>query len=234
MTDTVAYKHEDGLATITLDDGRANALSPAVIAALDAAIGRAEADDAALLLTGRPGMFCAGFDLKTMQAGGQPASDMVVDGFRLARRLLAHRRPVVVACSGHVMAMGVFLMLCADYIMAAEGEFKVAANEVAIGLTMPHSALVLSRGRLTSAAHYRAMGTSEFYTPATGVPAGFMDELVEPASLADRATEKLRSLADLPRDIFAATKSRLTAERLAALDEAIDADRREFDALFTG
>ena len=110
------YQLSDGVATITLDDGKVNALSLEMQAAIGAAIDRAEADDAAIVLTGRPGMFSAGFDLATIGAGGaESAGGWCIGGFRLAQRLLTYPRPVVVGCTGHAIAMGTFLMFAADY-----------------------------------------------------------------------------------------------------------------------
>lgn len=156
--DQVEYFLEDGLARITLNDGRANALSLPMQDQINTAVDRAVEDDAAILLTGRDGMFCAGFDLKTIQAGGSDATDMVIGGFQMARRLLSHSRPVVTASNGHAMAMGLFLLLSGDYVLGARGNFKIAANEVAIGLTMPYSPVAICGRRLGPAHLHRALG----------------------------------------------------------------------------
>ena len=66
MSDLVSYEVVDGVAVITMDDGKANAVSSALQAGVNNALDRAEADGLAVVLTGRPGFFSAGFDLKTL------------------------------------------------------------------------------------------------------------------------------------------------------------------------
>ena len=133
----VSYHCDDAIATITIDDGKVNALSLAVLAELNAALDQAERDGAVVILAGRDGVFSAGFDLPVLRGGGPDARAMLRAGFELAARLLAFPRPVVIACTGHAVAMGVFLLLCGDYRVGATGPYKITANEVAIGLTMP-------------------------------------------------------------------------------------------------
>src|SRR5262245_33488570 len=170
----VRYALTSGVATVTMDDGKANALSPSMLSVLNDALDRAEKDDvAAAVLAGRPGRFSAGFDLNVLRAGGSDAEAMVRGGFELAERLLGFPRPVVVACTGHAMAMGSFLLCAADYRVGVAGDFKIQANEVALGITMPYSALALMRYRLTPAAFDRAVGLSALFTPATAMAAGW-------------------------------------------------------------
>ena len=66
MQSPVTYRLDDRVATIALDDGRMNALSLDVFSALGLALDRAEADRAVVVLTGRPGVFSAGFDLRVL------------------------------------------------------------------------------------------------------------------------------------------------------------------------
>jgi enoyl-CoA hydratase len=147
----VSYHCDDTIATITIDDGKVNALSLAVLAELNAALDQAERGGAVVILAGRDGVFSAGFDLPALRGGGPDAIAMLRAGFELAARLLAFPRPVVIACTGHAVAMGVFLLLCGDYRVGATGPYKITANEVAIGLTMPRAAVEICRQRLTPA-----------------------------------------------------------------------------------
>ena len=161
----VTYGCADGVATITLDDGKVNAVSPTLQAGLHDALDRAEADGAVVVLRGRDGMFSAGFDLGVLAQGGDPAIEMVMGGWVLARRLLSFPRPVVLACTGHAVAMGAFLLLTGDHRVATTRRAKFATNEVAIGMTLPHTAILLMRNRLTPAACDRAMLLAETFTP---------------------------------------------------------------------
>src|SRR5262249_2560227 len=145
------------------DDGKVNAMSPRMIAATGAAFDRARADRAAVVLTGRPGVFSAGFDLTVLRASPGDAMAMVRSGFELAARVLTHPRPVVVACTGHAVAMGVFLLLPGDSRLGVAGAYRIVANEVAIGLTMPLPAVAILRYRLTPSCFDRAVGLAETF-----------------------------------------------------------------------
>jgi len=226
----VTYRMHGSVATITLDDGRVNVLSLPMLTELGAALDRAAADRAVVVLTGRDGVFSAGFDLPVLRAGGAEAADLLRAGFDLAARLLAFPTPVLVACTGHAVAMGVFLVLSGDYRIGASGPYKLTANEVAIGITMPRAAMEICRQRLTPACFNRAVVIAEVFRPEDAVAAGFLDRLVPAGELAETAARAGADLAKLDLDAHAATK--LRARRLpgTALREAIEADDAEFRA----
>lgn len=186
-TQFVQYRLNDGIATITLDDGKRNALSPAMLLEIYAALDRAEADQAIVIFTGREAVFSAGFDLHVMKRGGTDALRMLRLGYALTARVLAYPYPVIAACNGHCLAMGVFLMLSSDYVLGSRGDFRIAANEVAIGLPMPRVAAAMLKHRLTPAAYQRAVNLSEYFEVDDAQTAGFFDDLVEPGELMARA-----------------------------------------------
>jgi enoyl-CoA hydratase len=225
MGTLASYRREGAVATITLDDGKVNVMSPRMLADINGALDRAAADHAAIVLTGRPGVFSAGFDLPTLRAGGAGAAAMVEAGFELAARVLSFPAPVVVACSGHAIAMGAFLLLAGDYLIGADGPFKLTANEVALGITMPRTAIEMLRHRLTPAAFLRALTLSEPFTPATAAAAGFLDEVVPASALAAAARDRAGALAALDRAALAASKERIRDRQLRAVRAAIEADR---------
>ena len=185
--ESVHYSLKDGVATIRIDDGKRNALSPQVLREIYQALERAKSDRATVIITGRESVFSAGFDLNVMKRGGANALRMLRAGYGLTARVMAYPYPVVAACNGHVMAMGVFLMLSADYVIGSRGDFKISANEVAIGMTMPRVAAAVLRHRLTAAAFQRAVTLSEFFDVDCALRAGFFDEVVDPGDLIPRA-----------------------------------------------
>ncbi len=185
--ESVQYNLQDQVATIRIDDGKRNALSPPILREIYQALDRAESDRAIVIMTGRESVFSAGFDLHVMKRGGINALRMLRAGYALTARVMAYPYPVIAACNGHALAMGVFLMLSADYVIGSRGDFKIAANEVAIGLTMPRVAAAMLRHRLNPAAFQRAVTLSEYFDVDSATGAGFFDELVDPADLIPRA-----------------------------------------------
>jgi enoyl-CoA hydratase len=227
MTTRVTYQLTDSIATITMDDGKVNVLSPDMLSEINAALDQAVTDRAVVVLTGRDGIFSAGFDLKVLNAGGADAVAMLRAGFELSERMLSFPTPVVVACPGHAMAMGVFLLLSGDYRICVAGPYKIRANEVAIGMTMPRAAVEILRQRLTPAAFTRATLLSETFMPENAIAAGLVDQVVEPIELLVVAREMAAQLAILDMRAHAASKLRAREQTLRALREGIDADMAE-------
>ena len=224
MAALVSYRLDDSIATITMDDGKVNVLSPRMLAEINAALDRAEADRAVVVLSGRPGVFSAGFDLPLLRAGGADAIAMVRSGFELSERVLSFPMPVVIACTGHAVAMGVFLLLSGDYRVGASGPYKYTANEVAIGITMPFAAVEILRQRLAPAHFNRAVTIAESFTPDNAVEAGLVDEVVEACELERTARGVATAMLSLDMDAHAASKLRARAQALDAIRAGIDAD----------
>jgi enoyl-CoA hydratase/carnithine racemase len=224
VTDLVTYDYDDGVATITLDDGKVNVLSPAMLAGVNGALDRAQAAGAVVVLSGRPGIFSAGFDLDVLRGGGDAGLGMVRDGFELGVRLLSFPRPVVLACTGHAIAMGSFLLLCADYRVGAAGAFKFQANEVAIGLALPRTAIEICRQRLTPAHLHRVIALSEVYGPDNAVEAGWLDRVVDAGDLAKVAADTARALATLDAEAHTIAKEREREGALALIRATFDQD----------
>ena len=197
-----------------------------------AAFDRAEADRALVILTGRESVFSAGFDLNVMKRGGTQAIGMLRAGYALTARVMGYPYPVIAACNGHSYAMGVFLMLSADYVVGSRGDFRIAANEVAIGLTMPRVAAAMLEHRLTPAAYQRAVTLSETFDVDSANRAGFFDEVVEVDELLTRA----RTLADeykaLDREAHTASKRRIRGPVIRRIRRSIPLDL--LDAMLIG
>lgn len=224
----VGYVLQDSIATITLDDGKRNVLSPEMIAELNAALDRAESDRAVVVLTGREGTFSAGFDMRVLGAGGEQSRALALSGFKLGARVLSFPTPIVVACTGHAIAMGLFLALSADYRIGTLGPHKIVANEVALGITMPFFALELCRQRLAPAYFHRAMMTSEVFEPEEARHAGVFARVVPAAELQEAARLVAARLVTLSAPVYAATKRRAYERSLSAIHDAIEADAASF------
>lgn len=227
MTDVVEYNLDNRVATITIRNGKVNALSPAVFAALNTALDQAEQDNAVVVLTGQPGIFSAGYDLKEMQTSPEAATQLVRTGSSFCRRLLAFPTPVIAACSGHAIAKGSFILLSSDWRLGTEGPFKLGLNEVAIGMTMHHAGIEFARNRLTPACFQRAVINAEMFSPEAAVQAGFLDALVPADQLLSKAQEEAARMAEtLNMKAHVETKLKARAAYLSALDAAIEKDAR--------
>ncbi len=214
------------VAVAHLDDGKANAISPAMIAALHGVLDRAEAEAGAALLVGREGRFSGGFDLAVLRSGPEPMLGLLRGGAELFLRFLEYPKPLVIACTGHAIAAGAIALLGADARIGARGSYRVGLTEVAIGMTLPIFALEMARHRLSKRHFTRAVTQGEAYDPEGARDAGYLDRLVEPAELEAAAYAEAEKLAALPQPAFANTKRRTHAALVAGIRESLDADLR--------
>ncbi len=227
MTALIDFTLDQGIAEIRLNNGKVNAISHEVIDAFHAALDQAEEAGAVVIITGQTGIFSGGYDLKTMQKSLPDALNLVKAGSSLSRRLLAFSTPIIAACEGHAIAKGAFLLLSSDYRIGAQGPFKIGLNEVAIGITMHYAGIELAHNRLAIPYFERSVNTAEIFDPEQAQNAGFLDELVEPASVLSRAQEVAAHYRDtLNMKAHHQTKLKSREGFLAALDEAIERDEQ--------
>ncbi|MGH8716327.1 MAG: crotonase/enoyl-CoA hydratase family protein [Burkholderiales bacterium] len=226
MSDLISYQLEDGIATLTLSNGKVNAISPDVIAAFNAALDRAEQDKAIVIITGQPGILSGGYDLKVMTSGPQNAINLVAAGSTLARRMLAHPFPIIVACGGHAVAKGAFILLSADYRIGVEGPFSIGLNEVQIGMTMHHVGIELARDRLRKSAFHRSVINGEMFDPQSAVDAGFLDKVVPTEQLMGTAIATAQQLKKINMTAHKNTKLKVRKALLETLDRAIELDQQ--------
>ena len=184
---------QDGIALITLDDGKKNAITLAALADLNSALDAVEASADAIVLAGRPGAFCAGFDLKVMTGDDVDAIvSLGTNGARLALRLYASGKPLVAACTGHAFTIGaLWLLACA---------------------------MELLEKRINPTLFVPVVTQSRVYDPERAVQAGFLDELVDAGGAVEAAVQRAKELAQLPARAYAANKLRVRKASLAAME----------------
>jgi enoyl-CoA hydratase len=224
LSKSLFYSLEDGIATIAIDDGKANVMSASMLRAIDGALDRAATDKAVVVLHGRVGMFSGGFDLTVFKRDPQELFEMLKAGADLTARLLSFPYPVVAVCTGHAIAMGAFLLLSSDLRIGTNPDAKIQVNEVQIGLTLPHFAVEVCRQRLSPAHFNLAAVTATPYNQQQAVVAGFLDEVAPPDTLTEVLKSRTDHLRKLHMESFTATKLRLRAPALALLREAISKD----------
>ena len=232
-TDTVTTERDGDVLIVHLDDGKANALSAAVITAISAAIDQAEGDDTigAVVLHGRPGRFCAGFDLSVMRGGDIGAVvSLVSDGGELVRRLYGSSVPVVAASTGHALAAGALILLGCDVRIGADVDCKIGLNEVAIGMVLPNWALTIAQDRLSRRHIQLSVATARVTDGAGAVEAGFLDAVAPEAQVLAAAVAAAHGLAALDGRAYAGTVRALRGSVLATMTGQIAADRAAMSA----
>ena len=224
----VTLERRDAVLIAHLDDGKANALSMSMIAAINDVLNQADADPevGAVVLHGREGKFCAGFDLGVMRSGDLSAlSELVCAGGDLVRRLYGEGVPVVAACTGHALAAGALMLLGCDVRIAADVECKIGLNEVAIGMVIPDWAMSIAVERLSRRHLQRAVANARLTGPAEAVQAGFLDQVVPTAAVLDTAVAAAAELASLHARAYAGTVRKLRGGLLDTMAAQIATDR---------
>ena len=221
MSGLVQVREEENYSLIQMDDGKANALSFAMLQQLGTALDQAEQAAKVVIIAGRAGKFSAGFDLAVMGQGGDAMIDLLRQGAELSRRLLNFETPVILAASGHALAMGALLLLSADYRIGINGNYKIGLNEVAIGMTLPHFGVELARARLSKRYLNNAVGLATVYDSPGAVEAGYLDEAVDKEQLLPRAIALAEQFSALNLEAHKNTKARVRADLNAALDLAL-------------
>ena len=228
MTDAPAlptYAVEDGIAVLTLDDGKVNVISHGVLDAIDDALDRAEDEARALVVAGRPGgAFSAGFDLPTMTESTESMRGLVTRGAETFMRLYGYRLPTVAACTGHALAAGALLLLSLDQRVGADGKAKIGLNEVQIGMGLPIFAVEMARERLTTRELAPATTQARIYDPAGAVVAGYLDRVVASDDLLAEAKADAQRLGELRTGAYARTKQVLREAVIGHILETLKAD----------
>jgi Delta3-Delta2-enoyl-CoA isomerase len=219
-----------------------NALSPELVAALRRAVEAAPGDGvAALVLSGRPGMFSAGLDVPRLLTLDRPAiAAFLAEFFALLAALARSPVPIAAALTGHSPAGGAVLALFCDHRVMAEADpdrpdkpYLIGLNEVAVGLPVP-AVLFTALARLVGAhgAERLAVRGTLLDSPEA-LRAGLVDELAPAAEVTARALAWCRELLALPRRAMLDSRAVARAD-LAAAFAGVDAVVASWSELWFG
>ena len=207
----------DGIVTLRLNHGKASALDVELLEALQSELAAAESARA-VNLTGSGSIFSAGVDLFRLIDEG---ADYVRRFFPLLssaiRQLFSMPNPVVAAANGHAIAGGAILVCATDARLMAAGNGRIGMTEVLVGVPFPAAVLEIVRFALPSGRLQNLVYTGRTLLPDEALAAGFIDEIVGPDALLDRARERAAQLAAIPREAFRLTKAQLRAPALEAM-----------------
>ena len=220
MSEFTKVEIEDGIATITLDDGKANALGFTMIEHINKALDEAEAAADVIVMTGREGVMTAGFDLKVMRNEPDRVMDLVTQGGQMLVRIYASPKPVLLASTGHGIAAGALLMLSGDYRISMAGDFKYGLNESAIGMVLPPYGMDLARFKLNQKFLDMAVVGAELYGPEMASQIGYTDEVATADKFAARVREKAEYFKTLDAKAYAGNKRHIRQ----ALADKMEAD----------
>ncbi|PQJ80810.1 crotonase/enoyl-CoA hydratase family protein [Polaribacter porphyrae] len=224
MNEFVTYKSEENYSIITINNGKANAISHEVIDGINNALDQAKKDQNVVIITGTPGILSGGFDLKVMKTSPKAALELVTKGSKLSLRMLSFSMPIIMACNGHAIAKGAFLLLSADYRIGTQGDFKIGLNEVLIGMTMHYAGIAIAKSRLSEVYLNRSVNNGEIFNPKDAIIAGFLDTIVPEDLLLPTAIKVAQLFSQVNKKAHAETKLKVRKPHLDNLEKAIELD----------
>ena len=214
---------DDGVLTVTMDDGAKNALTPEVFDGLIAALDE-DTDARAVVLTGRDDILTAGLDIKWMAANGRDGVEHLLVRFgECLMRWWTEPRPTVCGAAGHAIAAGSMLAMACDHAVAGEGGWW-GLTETRIDFEIPDFGIALARANLRADRLEDLLLPGARIDAATAVEAGFADELLPPHEVLARAQAHAAELAALPARAYAGTKHRLRGDRAARVLDGLSDD----------
>lgn len=204
MATRVHYERESPdspLASIRLDDGKANAMQAEFFSELHCALDRAEAEPvSAVILSGRPGFFSGGLDLKVLPELGPTELREVTTAFAEAmHRVFLFPKPIVAAAAGHAIAGGMMLYLAADVRIAVDlPEPRYGLNEATTGIPLLGGTAGLCQSAIPRQHHTELILHGRLLDAAAIQTRGIIHELVKsPDLLLQRARARAEALGDL-------------------------------------
>jgi enoyl-CoA hydratase len=210
--DEAPYRIEwrDGIAVVRLACGKANALNPRSLDAVDRALDEATDGGArGLVLTGYERFFSAGLDLVTLYGLERDVMDAFVQRFdAVMLRVFAFPRPVVAAIGGHAVAGGAILALACDARVMSAGAGRIGLNEVRLGVPFPASALEIARYAIPAAFVERLLWEGELLEPREALARGLVTGLAD-GDVVDAALAACARLAAAPGGAFETIKASL-------------------------
>jgi enoyl-CoA hydratase len=223
----IRIERRENVTLVTLDDGKANALSSPVMNALRHTLVELAPGTGAIVLSGRAGFFSAGLDVKLMPTISHAERvEMVKDLGRLLLDVFLLGSPVVAAVTGHALGGGALLALACDVRLVADAKLRFGLNEVTIGLSVPSFGVEVARAAIPTQWHIESIVHGTVYTPEKALSRGIVESVHAPEALLASALARAEGLAALAHGPYETTKRRLRGAAVelvkATLDDEID------------
>jgi len=196
----------DGIRELKLARPPVNALNAELLRTLTEAI-KAAAKDAAIVITGQPGLFSAGLDVRgLLELDREGVTNVFVELWRTQHAIAHSAVPVIFGLTGHSPAGGTVMAIHGDYRVMAQGDFRLGLNEVQVGL-LPGAPIHGAFRRLVGGHASQLLTRGALIDPVTAMRVGLVDELCEASQVATRALEVAREMCALPRDPMLKTRA---------------------------
>jgi len=183
------------------------------------------------VLSGQPGIFCAGLDLPLLVGLDRSGMERLWrELYAFMKALAASSIPIAAAITGHALAGGTVIPLFCDWRVAASGDFKLGLTEVPVGIAMPQFILVALARQVGPRQAERLAVDGPIVSPQDALKAGLVDELAAPDQVVERALSWCRNLLALPSQAMLDTRRRARADLVALFDHPEEEMRNALEA----
>jgi len=212
MTNKIRFSVQDGTALISMDDGKANAMNFDFFSEMGEALDRTEKEGArTLIITGRPGYFSGGLDVRLLTSLPPQEVNRLADTFaRTMLRMFALPVPTVAVLSGHAVAGGAMLSFVCDLRFAVEGVYRIQMNEMVIGIPLPTWMLMIGRAVIPAQWLAESFLHGRAYLPMEALEKGLVHGLIEKDDdPIGSVTKRIEHLKGVNSQAYQTSKSRL-------------------------
>lgn len=186
------------VALLRMENGKANAISAALLERLDALIGQL-GDARAAVITGQGSAFCAGLDLPPLVDLDRATMRGFIRRFdEVMMRIFELPIPLIAAVNGHAVAGGCVLALQADVRIGADRDSRIGLNETRLGIGLPAAVAETLRWQVPGSSLAPLALEGRLVSPREALALGLLHELVSEKDLLSRALERAAELAALP------------------------------------
>lgn len=177
----ISYHVENNRATITMDDGKANAMNFDYFEEMNSVLAEIESSGSqVLIIKGRQGFFSGGLDVKLMSTLTPNDIDTLAETFaRTMLRVFVYSIPTIAVCTGHAIAGGAMLAFACDRRYVINGNYRIQMNEHVIGIPLPSWMLLIGQSAIPAGLQTEALLHAKTYTPKQTLDAGIFHGLID-------------------------------------------------------